>query len=293
MLALRHQLAVLQRAAPKRPRLRSLDRLLWVLPSIVWPNWRQAVQIVTPATVVRWHRRAFAAYWRWNSRSRRIGRPALASDLRILIRRMREANPTLGSAPHPPRARSPRGANRKTIRVTLQAAAKSPMTAGWRFESLHEWPSIISSSGVHRPMRRYARRRFPRAEPFGDARGLGRNTMRARRLPKLPVRSFTDAPHPRAVQRITDGPAVEIPAVGGLHHRYERQCGVIRLPRETRHSGAAPHKHHRRSGFPCRPRACSVSATTLTSFSITRRRGAEPVELRSLTLRRILAGTPY
>ena len=163
------------------------------------------------------------------------------------------------------------------------------MTAGWRFESLHEWPSIISSSGVHRPMRRYARRRFPRAEPFGDARGLGRNTMRARRLPKLPVRSFTDAPHPRAVQRITDGPAVEIPAVGGLHHRYERQCGVIRLPRETRHSGAAPHKHHRRSGFPCRPRACSVSATTLASFSITRRRGAEPVELRSLTLRRILA----
>jgi len=187
ILALWHQLAVLQRAAPKRPRLRSLDRLHWVLLSIVWPNWRQAVQIVTPATVVRWHRRAFAAYWRWNSRSRRIGRPALASDLRVLIRRMREANPTLGSAPHPPRARSPRGANRKTIRVTLQAAAKSPMTAGWRFESLHEWPSIISSSGVHRPMRRYARRRFPRAEPFGDARGLGRNTMRARRLPKLPV----------------------------------------------------------------------------------------------------------
>ena len=57
ILALRHQVAVLQRAAPKRPRLRSLDRLLWVLLSIVWPNWRQAVQIVTPATVVRWHPR--------------------------------------------------------------------------------------------------------------------------------------------------------------------------------------------------------------------------------------------
>jgi hypothetical protein len=61
ILALRHQLAVLQRATPKRPRLRPLDRLLWVLLSSVWPNWRQAVQIVTPATVVRWHRRAFAA----------------------------------------------------------------------------------------------------------------------------------------------------------------------------------------------------------------------------------------
>ena len=97
ILALRHQVAVWQRAAPKRPRLRSLDRLLWVLLSIVWPNWRQAVQIVTPATVVRWHRRAFAAYWRWHSRSRRIGRPALASDLRVLIRRMREANPLWGA----------------------------------------------------------------------------------------------------------------------------------------------------------------------------------------------------
>ena len=66
-LALRHQLAVLQRTNPKRPRLRPIDRLLWMLLSSVWPNWRQALQIVTPATVVRWHRRAFAAYWRWNS----------------------------------------------------------------------------------------------------------------------------------------------------------------------------------------------------------------------------------
>jgi len=81
ILALRHQLAVLQRTAPRRPRLRRIDRLLWMLLSSIWPNWRQAVQIVTPATVVRWHRRAFAAYWRWNSRPRRIGRPALASGV--------------------------------------------------------------------------------------------------------------------------------------------------------------------------------------------------------------------
>jgi putative transposase len=48
---------------------------------------------VTPATVVPWHRRAFVAYWRWNSRPRRIGRPPLAPDLRALIQRMRQANP--------------------------------------------------------------------------------------------------------------------------------------------------------------------------------------------------------
>ena len=52
VLALRHQLAVLQRATPKRPRLRPIDRLVWVLLSSLWPNWRRAMQIVTPATVV-------------------------------------------------------------------------------------------------------------------------------------------------------------------------------------------------------------------------------------------------
>jgi len=62
ILALRHQLAVLQRTTPKRPRLRPIDRLLWMVLSTVWPLWRQAVQIVTPATVVRWHRRGFAAF---------------------------------------------------------------------------------------------------------------------------------------------------------------------------------------------------------------------------------------
>ena len=51
VLALRHQLAVLQWTAPTRPRLRPIDRLLWVLLSSVCPNWRHAVQIVTPATV--------------------------------------------------------------------------------------------------------------------------------------------------------------------------------------------------------------------------------------------------
>lgn len=62
MLALRHQLAVLQRTASKRPRLRPIDHLLWILLSSVWRSWRQAVQMVRPATVVWWHRRAFSAY---------------------------------------------------------------------------------------------------------------------------------------------------------------------------------------------------------------------------------------
>jgi len=97
VLALRHQLGVLQRQAPHRPRLRLVDRLLWVLLSRVWADWRRAVQIVTLDTVVRWHRRAFALAWRWKSRPRRPGRPGVSDDLRALIRQMHAANPLWGA----------------------------------------------------------------------------------------------------------------------------------------------------------------------------------------------------
>jgi transposase InsO family protein len=97
ILALRHQLAVLQQAAPKRPHLSRADRLLWVLLSRVWTGWRRSVQIVQPATVVRWHRRAFALHWRWRSRRPRVGRPVVALDVRALIRHMRSANPLWGA----------------------------------------------------------------------------------------------------------------------------------------------------------------------------------------------------
>ena len=96
ILALRHQLAVLQRQAPRRPRLGRVDRVLWVLLSRLWPNWRRAVQIVTPDTVLRWHRRGFALYWRWRSRPR-TGRPAVAGAIRELIRQMHSANPLWGA----------------------------------------------------------------------------------------------------------------------------------------------------------------------------------------------------
>ncbi|MGZ5393889.1 MAG: integrase core domain-containing protein [Mycobacterium sp.] len=97
ILALRHQLAVLQRQAPRRLRLGRSDRFLWVLLSRLWPDWRGAVQIVTPATVVRWHRHGFALYWRWKSKPRRVGRPPVSVDIRALIRQMHAANPLWGA----------------------------------------------------------------------------------------------------------------------------------------------------------------------------------------------------
>ena len=95
-LALRHQLAVLQRTAP-RPHLRTSDRLLWVLLSRIWNGWTDAVSVVQPATVIRWQRTGFKLLWTWKSRQRGPGRPAVASELRALIRRMAEANPLWGA----------------------------------------------------------------------------------------------------------------------------------------------------------------------------------------------------
>jgi hypothetical protein len=97
ILALRHQLAVLQQAAPRRLRLTRADRLFWVFVSRVWRRWRGAVQIVQPATVVSWHRRVFAWQWRRRSTRSRLGRPPLAVEVRALIHKMHRANPLWGA----------------------------------------------------------------------------------------------------------------------------------------------------------------------------------------------------
>ena len=66
-LALRHQLAVYTRGR-RRPRLRRHDRRFWSLLARGWSGWRGTLVMVEPDTVVRWHRSAWRAYWRWKSR---------------------------------------------------------------------------------------------------------------------------------------------------------------------------------------------------------------------------------
>ena len=96
ILALRHQLTVFQKNAPRRLRLHRCDRLLWVVLCRFWSGWRRCLQMVQPDTVLRWHRRAFV--WHWTRKSRRLpGRPEVAADIRDLIRRMSQANPLWGA----------------------------------------------------------------------------------------------------------------------------------------------------------------------------------------------------
>jgi hypothetical protein len=65
VLALRHQLQVQQRSPPRRLHLARADRWLWAWLSRAWDDWRTAVVIVKPETVVAWHRQGFRLLWTW------------------------------------------------------------------------------------------------------------------------------------------------------------------------------------------------------------------------------------
>ena len=96
-LFLRHQLNIALRRAPPRLRLRGSDRALLVWMTRLWPSLIGAVQVVQPATILRWHRAGFKVFWRWKSR-KRAGRPKIDRGLRDLIRRMSRENTLWGAS---------------------------------------------------------------------------------------------------------------------------------------------------------------------------------------------------
>src|SRR4030081_1433338 len=78
ILVLRHQINILRRHSPKRPTVLN------------------ALAVLKPDTVIKWHRAGFRSYWRWRSR-RRGGRPTLPTEIRKLIREMSIVNPLWGA----------------------------------------------------------------------------------------------------------------------------------------------------------------------------------------------------
>ena len=87
-LALRQQLAAIQRRHP-RSQLGGLDKLFWVVIRQCWSQWKKALIVVTPETVVRWHQAGFRLYWRLISKVKKpIGRRQTPKQVRQLIFRM-------------------------------------------------------------------------------------------------------------------------------------------------------------------------------------------------------------
>lgn len=91
ILTLRQQLAVFKHRR-SRPRIDPGDRMFWVFLRSAWRNWANAL-IVEPDTVVQWHRQGFKWFWRWTSRTKKVGRPRVAREVQELIRQMAQDNP--------------------------------------------------------------------------------------------------------------------------------------------------------------------------------------------------------
>jgi hypothetical protein len=81
----------------RRPKLHPSDRLFWICLSRLWAEWRQALIIVTPDTVLRWHRGRFRDYRTMLSRSPKVGRPSINAEIVALVRKMVAANPRWGA----------------------------------------------------------------------------------------------------------------------------------------------------------------------------------------------------
>jgi transposase InsO family protein len=89
-------LAVLNRTT-RHKHLSNGDRLFWSVLCRWWYGWRDALVILRPETVVRWHRAAFKVFWTRRSKRRKPGRPAIAAETRKLIRTISTDNPLWGA----------------------------------------------------------------------------------------------------------------------------------------------------------------------------------------------------
>ncbi len=181
-LALRQQLAILKEKT-KRPKLRPRDRVFWVWLSRFWANWRSALLVVQPDTVVRWHRQGFKLYWRWKSQTGKVGRPKIELEIRRLIRRMSRENPHWGV----PRIQSELALLGHTVSEATvrkyRIRKRNPPSQTWR--SFRSYFVYYHESRTHL--------------------SLNRNS---------PMERQVESPH--------RGRVVAILQVGGLHHRYCR-----------------------------------------------------------------------
>ena len=95
-LALRQQLTVFKRTV-RRPQLLHRDRLFWMLLASAWRDWRTALFVVGPDTVVGWHRQWLRRRWARRSTRSRPGRPGTNAAIRALVMKIAGANPLWGA----------------------------------------------------------------------------------------------------------------------------------------------------------------------------------------------------
>lgn len=95
-LVLRQQLTIMKRTN-RRPKIKTTDRLFWVLLSRILSPWRKSLIFVNPQTVIKWHQNGFKQFWKLKSKPRNQRRPQVHSEIRDLIRKIASANPRWGA----------------------------------------------------------------------------------------------------------------------------------------------------------------------------------------------------
>jgi hypothetical protein len=96
IVVLRHQINIQRRHLPARQTFGPIDRLIFAGLYRLAPTVLNALAILKPETVIKWHRAGFRSYWSWKSR-RHVGRPSVPPEIRKVIREMSNANPLWGA----------------------------------------------------------------------------------------------------------------------------------------------------------------------------------------------------
>jgi hypothetical protein len=125
ILMLRHQLNVLRRKAPKRLVFSNFDRFVFASLYRIAPGVLNALVIVKPETVIRWHRAGFRLFWRWNSHSR-VGRPKVPLEIRQLIHAQMSLSDSFAYRETVAWAKTADGARRREIYDSLGRTAEGP-----------------------------------------------------------------------------------------------------------------------------------------------------------------------
>ena len=142
-VCLRQQLLVLHRKH-KRPRLGDRDRRFSILACRWLPRWREPLLVVSPETVMRWHRRRWKAYWRWRSRPRgQLGRRPFSSELKRLIRRMAIENALWGQKRiQAELAKLGFKVSARTVAKYMRSVHRRPPSPNWRTFLTHHGREI-------------------------------------------------------------------------------------------------------------------------------------------------------
>ncbi len=185
-IALRHQLGVLHRN--RKAVLTPWDRALWAFGLRRWKGWSEALILVKPETVIRWHREAYRIFWIWKSRG---GRPRAKVQIRTLVRRMATENPTWGAPRiHGELLMMGYRVSERTVSRYLERIRPAPMqrrTQSWRTFLRYQAKGIVC------------------VDLF---------TVQTVRFQTL---------YMFVILQLETRKIVALPRVGGLHHRYTRQ----------------------------------------------------------------------